>query len=178
MKKLILFIWLLVLCSWSLLQAQTEWTLNEDILTSNGNYYRFSSSDSVFASSAGDSLYIVGNDTLEIYMNLGRTLGMVRFYGYAQGVAMQGNSATTCSLYFYASNHKGDGSTMNAKIPETFYPIDSVEVAAATVGTFDVYPLSNTNIDSKPSAYLTIRIYGITAQVAKFWLKEERISAY
>jgi len=177
MKKLILFIWLLVLCSWSLLQAQTEWTLNEDILTSNGNYYRFSDSDSVFASSDGDSLYIVGNDTLEIYVNIGRTLGMIRFYGYAQGVAMLGHSATTCTLYFDMSIHKGDGSTMNANITETFYAIDTILVIADSVGYFDVYPLGNSNLNQR-TAYYTLRIYGVTAQVAKFWLKEERINAY
>ena len=176
MKKLIT-IWLSVILLSAICFAQTEWTLNEDILTDNNNYYRLSSSDSILFASAGDSIYIFGNDTLEIYVNLGRTLGATRFHGYAQGVARHTNTATVCTLYFEMSIHKGNGSAMNANITETFYALDTILVVADSVGYFDIYPLGNTSLNQR-TAYYTLRIFGVTAQVAKIWIKEERINAY
>lgn len=179
MKKLKILIPIILLLFILPVWAQTEWTIGEDILTSNGNYFWESDADSVFASSDGDSLYIVGDDTLEIYINVGRTQGQINYIGYARGVAMLGaGGAKTCSLYFYISRHLGDGITRNDSIPETFYALDSVEVGANTKGTFEVYPLSNSTIDDRAVPYLTLRIYGVAGQVAKFWMREERVHAY
>ena len=174
MKKILFFTFLLF--TFSLSFGQTGWTTGEDVISSNGNGYWVSDADSVFFDD--DTLYICGADTLEIYVNTGKTLGMVRLYGTATNKDTMGYASSVDSVYFYAAQHKGDGSTRNDSIPETFFPMDSCEQASGNTDAFDVYPLSNSTLDNQAAAFITIRIYGKTGTMNALWLKEERVNAY
>jgi len=180
MKRFVIFL----LCIVTIIFAQNAWFTGEDVVKKNNNAFYVSDKDSVFFDE--DTLYICGAETIEVYVNMDRSLGMVRLFGTVQSKDTMGYSSTGDSIYFYVARHKGLGQTRgggrldakNANITETFYAIDSVEQANGTVGTFDVYPLSNSTLKEEPGVYYTFRIYGVAHKNSAIWLKEELIYAY
>lgn len=175
-KWLVLAMVLCLSVALSPVYAQSKWTIGDDILSANGNGYWVSDADSVFFDD--DTLYIAGAETLEVYVNTGRTLGMISLYGTVQNKDTIGYSSTADSVYFYASRHMGSGSARNANISETFVPIDSVLNDGSTVGSFRVQPIANTTFGTDAAVYWTIRIYGKANIINAIWLKEERVFAY
>ena len=173
MKILKLLIFLILATS---VFGQSRWTFGEDIISKNGNGYWVSNEDSVFFDE--DTLYIAGAETLEVYVNVGRTLGMIRYYGTVHTKDTLGYSSVGDTVYFNASLHRGDGNSKNALITETFYAMDSCKIVHDSTGVFDVYFFANSNLEQVETAYYTLRIYGVADKIGGIWIKEERVFAY
>lgn len=156
--------------------AQTKWIIGEDILSSNSNGYWISNSDSIFFDE--DTLYIAGAETLEVYANVGKTLGMITWEGTVQNKDTIGYSSTGDTVYFDCALHRGTGSARNSNMTETFYAIDSVKTVSDSVGSFNVYPLSNTTLDDQAKPFITLRIRGVANKISAIWIKESRVDAY
>lgn len=152
--------------------GQPIFTYGEDIIGDNGNGYWISDSDSVYFQN--DSLYIHGAETLEVYINTNKTLGMVKLYGTAH--ALGTDSGT---VYFDVSQHRGDGGSRHDEIPETFYAMDSCKIdTSGTDSLWYVNPFDNTNLEKKHTAFYTLRIYGIASYKTVLWMKEERVRGF
>ena len=186
MRKLLFTIFLLI--SFAVLYAQPNtFVVGEDILSKYGNGYSVSDEDSVFFSD--DTLWLCGAETLDVYVNVGRTNGMLcwkgtvtsvdtLFYG-GDTIAFIGDSG---AVQYEVALHNGDGSAANANIAETFYYMDSVNVDTASInsvqGSFYVRPFDSSDLDQIGTIFWTFRIRGWTGAVVGIWIREERIFAY
>lgn len=181
MKKFIIL--LVVLLSGTVL-AQNMILTGQDVAEKNGNGYWISNQDSVFWDE--DTLYIAGAETCEVYVNVDRTLGMLRLDGTIQNKDTVGYSSTGDTIRFYCARFKGtfrqygNGrfDPKNSNMSETFYAMDSVKQASGTVGAFDVYPLSNSTLDDEACNYFIFRITGVASKISAIWPRLSLVFAY
>ena len=174
-KKILLFVLILTISAFS----QPYWTQGEDVSNTNGNYFLASDADSVFFDD--DTLYIVGVDTAYIWVNSGKTLGMITFKGHVTTKDTIGHSGDSARVVFEMAKLTGMNynTSLDANVTETFYALDSVEVDSGTVGAFYFKPFDNTNLDQVHTNYWILRIRNKYAtNLSAIIIREERIRAY
>ena len=155
-----------------------QWTTGEDVSNSNGNYFATSNTDSVFWD--GDSLFICGAETAYIFIRVGKTLGMVTYKGTVTTKDTMSHASDSARVVFEIAMLKGLSYTaLDASVTETYYGMDSVDVANAASDDIYFYPFQETNLDQLHTMYYLMRIRGrYSTNLSKIWLKEERISAF
>lgn len=175
MKRLILFLFLLL----ALVYAQGYWTEGKAVFTDNGNYWTASDLDSVVWTSDYDSLYIAGAETAYVFIRAGRTLGRITYKGKVTTENAYSHTADSANLVFEMALLKGLSYTsLDSDVSETFYSMATVAIAYGETGTFYFYPYTNANLD-EPTLYYLLRIRGVSStDLAKIYIKEERIRQY
>ena len=156
-----------------------QWTQGEDVSNSNGNYFAVSNTDSVFWD--GDTLFICGAETAYVFVNPGKTLGMITYKGTVTTKDTMSHASDSARVVFEMALLKGLSYTaLDASVTETYYGMDSVDVANAASDDIYFYPFQNTNLDQKHTMYYLMRIRGrYSTNISKIYpFREERISAY
>jgi len=112
-------------------------------------------------------------------VNSGKSYGMLTYKGDVYAKAVTGHAADSSRIVFQMAMLKGMSYTaLDANVTETYYNMDSVEVAATAAGTFYFYPFQDTNMDQKHTNYYILRIRGrYSTNAAAIVMKEERIEA-
>ena len=169
MKYIIIFILIMSVSVF----GQTSWEQGEDITNSNGNYWVTTDDDSVYFS--GDTLLIFGADTAYIFVNTGKTNGMITYKGEVYASAVD-----SAHVWFYMGKLKGrDYTDLDANQTETYYAMDSSAVDTSGTDGFYFYPFQNTNLqDYNHTSYYLLRVWGKVADEARVILREERIKAF
>lgn len=172
MYKIIIFILALTVSAFG------QWTTGEDVSNSNGNYFAVSNEDSVFWDD--DSLYICGAETAYIFIRVGKTLGMITYKGTTTTKDTMVHSGDSARVVFEIAMLKGLSYTaLDASVTETYYGMDSVDVATTKADDFYFYPFQNTNLKQLHTMFYLMRIRGrYSTNLSKIWLKEERIKAF
>ena len=155
-----------------------QWTTGQDVSNSNGNYFAASNTDSVFWDD--DSLYICGAETAYVFVAVRKTLGMLTYKGTVTTKDTMSHSGDSARVVFEIAMLKGLSYTaLDASVDETYYGMDSVDVATTVSDDIYFYPFQNTNLDQLHTMYYLMRIRGrYSTNLSKIWLKEERISAF
>lgn len=153
--------------------AQTTWEQGEDITNSNGNQWVTTDDDSVYFS--GDTLLIFGADTAYIFVNTGKTSGMITYKGEVYAPADD-----SAHVWFDIAKLEGrDYAALDANATETYYHMDSSFVDSSGTDHFYFYPFQNTNLqDYNHTTYYLLRMKGRAAYQAKIIMREERTRAY
>ena len=156
--------------------AQTSWEQGEDIINSNGNQWVTTDDDSVyFDTSIGDTLHIFGADTAYIFINTGKTNGMITFKGEVYAPADD-----SAHVWFDLGKLKGRSYiALDANQTEIYYHMDSSFVDSSGTDAFYFYPFQNTNLrDWNHTTYYILMIYGRAAYQQQIILREERTRAF
>jgi len=190
MKKLIFIV--LLVSSWVFSQA--TFYNNETISDfDDGFAYTVSSSDSIFF--YNDTLWIASADSIDIYLPIKRTLGLIKVKGTVtgtiwltdtrQGVASnrQANAgAGAAAITFKIGPHNGNGSTDDAEIafaPSTLGSFSHTASAGDSTTGFSYYPLETVSaLKDQATAYYTLRLVGTSGNIAGVVFKLEYIDAY
>jgi hypothetical protein len=172
MRQLPLFLLVLVV------SVSGQWTTGEDVSNTNGNYFTASNTDSVFWDE--DTLYICGAETAYIFIRVGKTLGMLTYKGTVTTKDTMSHSSDSARVVFEIAMLKGlSYIALDASVIETYYGMDSVDVASAASDDIYFYPFQNTNLDQLHTYYYLMRIRGrYSTNLSKIWLKEERTVAF
>ena len=152
--------------------CQPVYVQGDDVLSANGNKYWVSDADSVYFS--GDTLYIHGADSLVIYCNTGKTLGMVTYLGSVTGF---GDSS---KVVFEAGIHKHivPATAVRPGTETTFTALDSVDVDTSASDTYWFSPITNTTIGTNHTYFYAILIRGTAGDTGAIIIREERIRAF
>lgn len=172
MYKILMFLLVLII------SVSGQWTTGEDVSNSNGNYFTASNTDSVFWDE--DTLYICGAETAYVFVRVGKTLGMLTYKGTVTTKDTMAHSGDSARVVFEIGMLKGLSYTaLDASVTETYYGMDSVDVATTVSDDIYFYPFQNTNLDQLHTYYYLMRIRGrYSTNLSKIWLKEERIGAF
>ena len=172
MYKILLFLLIFVMPLFG------QWTTGEDVSNSNGNYFAASNTDSVFWDD--DTLYICGAETAYVFVGTRKTLGMLTYKGTISTKDTMSHSNDSSRVVFELAMLKGLSYTaLDASVTETYYGMDSVDVAFGGADDIYFYPFQNTNLDQLHTLYYLLRIRGrFSTNLSKIWLKEERIRAF
>jgi hypothetical protein len=175
MKRIILF---LMLLSVSLAFGQNIWTEGQAVSNTNGNYFLASNSDSVFWDE--DTLYICGAETAYVWINTGTTKGMLTYKAHVTGKDTMSHASDSARCVFELALVKGlSFNALDASVTETFYGMDSSDVAQSGTGAIYFYPFQNANLDQKHTNFYVLRIKGrYSTNLSAIRLREERVRAY
>lgn len=104
---------------------------------------------------------------------------MLTYKGDVYAKAITEHAADSARVVFEMCMLKGMSyNALDADVTETYYGLDSVEVAATATGTFYFYPFQNTNMDQKHTNYYILRMRGrYNTNAAAVIIKEERVEA-
>lgn len=181
MKRFIFSIWLLAIGIWQL-AAQEPYYINTDDIAGKSENFGWSSSnaDSVFF--YNDTLWIASADSIDIYIPLAETLGMIKVKGEVRGCVYLDTTRTgkstravktgsgAAALTFLIGPHNGNGSVDNAEIaftPDTLASFTHTAASNDSVTGFSYYPLETvTTLKDEATAYWTLRLIGATGRVA------------
>ena len=189
MKKLVLFILLLLPL---IILAQDKTWHNDGIIDQWG--WNTGQPDSVFF--YGDTIWIVGPDSIHIYVPIDESLGMIKIKGTVTGTIWLTTDrhgvvadrkytyGDTVTATFKIRPHSGDGEIDNTDI--------SRNVAFSALGTctmqsssgdstngFSFYPLETvTTLKDEPTIFYDLSIVGAAGDLFGIWLEIEYLEAY
>jgi hypothetical protein len=169
---------ILILLMASLVSGQV--TDGLDVFEDNGNYWTASNTDSVVWTSDEDSLFIAGAETAYVFIRTGNTLGMITYKGTVETQATLNHTADSARVVFEVAMLTGlSYNALDASVTETYYTLETTELAFGGSTDFYFYPFENTNLDQKHTLYWLMRIRGkYSTNLAKIYIKEERMRAY
>jgi len=155
-----------------------SWTQGQDVSTDNGNHFAASNTDSVFWDD--DTLYICGAETAYVFINVGKSLGMLTYKAVVTTKDTMNHASDSARVVFELALLKGMSYTaLDANATETYYGMDSTDVANAAVDLIYIRPFDNTNLDKKNTNYYLMRIRGrFSTNISAILIREERLRAY
>ena len=167
------YLWMLILLLALPLYGQNK-IIGQDVSDESGNYFARSNTDSVFFDD--DTLYICGADTAYILLYAGDTQGMTVLKGSVGTKDTMSHAADSCRVVFDLAIYKGlTYSSVDANMTNTFYAMDSVEVASGSTGYFYFKPFDNTNLDQEYTLYWLLRIrQRYDTNLAAIYLQQEK----
>lgn len=165
MKK---YIWFLVFSLWlmaagALAQSYME---TKDIWNQLG--HEVTDSDSIYYSSG---IVIVGDETLNIYIPVKKTNGVVSIWGYTYS----NSGASADSVYFYVAPHRGTSGKKSAYFTPAYVVLDTAIAAIGSTGQYDVYPMSSSTLKAKGCNYYDLKITGTANKTRSLYMKIEWI---
>ncbi len=152
--------------------------------------YSASSSDSVFFNS--DTMWIAGDDSIEVYLPIKNTLGMIRIKGTVTGTTWlktarhgvaseRGGYDGNGSLVVKHAVHSGNAAGANSDITSTYTSLGTVTLTSSASDStegFSYWPLKDvTDLKDQASAYWSIRFVGAASKLQGVWLQLEYIPA-
>jgi len=172
--KYLLMKYLLMLLLFALPLYGQNYMSGQDVSDSDGNYFDTSEDDSVFFDD--DTLYICGADTAYILIYAGDTEGLTAFKGTVTTKDTMTHAADSARVVFDMAIYAGlTYSAVDANFTNTFYALDSVEIASAGSGTFNFKPFDNSNLDQEYTLYWLLRIrQRFDTNLAAIYLRQEK----
>jgi len=194
MKRILFSLLLLTLFLVPLAQAQPEWDDISEIYDDGKNYGQYENLDSMIFFYE-DTVFIAGGNTLYLFVNSRKTMGNIRFHGYAWAldtldvtlysgaedfeltdpVSYSGNDTL---LIFSLAAHTGSGQTaLNTNETESYTAVDTA-LTGSTATAFDFYVKDVTAMQTKLPAFYTLRMAGGANRLWGVVMKAEFVPAY
>ncbi len=126
-----------------------------------------------FAFIDDDIIYVAGADTIVIYVPVRYSRGAMHFRGMVTADDSlihpdYGDTSTYSggdTIYFDLAVNTGSGDR-NTNETETFYAMDSIKINSG-IGSFEFWPMANTNLQSRAAVYYSFRIRGTANNLGK-----------